>query len=234
VEEQKWERWSALGALAFLALIIVVTAVPGQAPPKTSDSTAKITKYIVDNGKELRWSAFVGAVATLLLLWWVGAVWRLLRRHEGGVPRLAVVALAGVVLATALFAVASIVMSTTAMQLVPDSGGVHDIKFLYLLQANLAAGAGFGLALFVGAFSAVILRSRMMPVALGWFGALVALVLVVAGAGVASTKDVYFALGFVGFVGLMLWLLAVAILMLRGVGAGTSEVTGQTTGASTA
>ena len=118
MEDAKWERWSAFGALGFVVLVIVVAVLPGS-PPKPSDSQAKIASFIVDNSKELRWSAVIGALATVLLLWWAGSVWRLLRRAEGGSPRLTVVAIAGLLLAAALFAVGSVVMSATAMAMIP-------------------------------------------------------------------------------------------------------------------
>jgi hypothetical protein len=214
VEDARWERWSAFGALGFVVLVVVVAVLPGSLP-KPSDPQAKIAKFIYDNSKELRWSAFLGALATALFLWWAGAIWRMLRRAEGGAPRLTVVAIAGLVFASALLAVGSIVLSTTAMAIIPGGGGVHDVKLLYLLQGALAAGGGIGIAVFLGAFSIVVLRSGVLPAALGWFGGLVALALVVGGAGVASTKDVYFVVGLVGLVGFLVWVVITAILMLR-------------------
>jgi hypothetical protein len=214
VEEARWERWSAFGALGFVVLSIVIAMLPGSFP-KPSDSQAKIAKFLFDNSKELRWTAFVGAIATVLLFWWVGAVWRMLRRAEGGSPRLAVVALAGIVTAGALLAAGSAVMSATAMAILQGGGGVHDPKLLFLLQGVLIALAGVGAALFVAACSIVFVRTHVMPAGLGWFGGLVALVLVVGGAGAASTKDVYFYFGFAGLVGLLLWVVITAILMLR-------------------
>ena len=92
---------------------------------------------------------------------------------------------------------------------------MHDVKLLYLLQGALVAGGGLGVGLFVAAFSIVVIRSRVLPAGLGWFGGLVALVLVVAAGSMGSTKDVYFVLGFVGFVGFLIWLVITAILMLR-------------------
>jgi hypothetical protein len=214
VEDVKWERWSAFGALGFIVLIIVTAVLPGS-PPKPSDSPAKIATFLFDNSKELRWSAVIGGLATVLLLWWAGSVWRLLRRAEGGSPRLAVVAIAGLLLGATLMGVASIVMSATAMAILPGGGGVHDVKLLYLLQGALVAGGGLGVAVFVAAFSIVVIRTRVLPPGLGWFGGLVSLVLVVAAGAMASTKDVFFVLGLVGLVGFAIWLVITAILMLR-------------------
>jgi hypothetical protein len=214
VEEAKWERWSALGALGFVVLVIVIAVLPGSLP-KPSDSSAKIGTFIVDNSKELRWSAVIGLLATAVFFWWAGAVWRLVRRGEGGSPRLAVVGLAGLDFASRLLGVGTIILATTAIAAAPTGGGVHDVKFLYLLQAGLAAGAGVGIAVFVAAVSIVMIRARILPAGLGWFGGLVSLVLVVAAGGVASTRDLFFVLGLIGLVGFLLWVVVTAILMLR-------------------
>jgi len=55
----------------------------------------------------------------------------------------------------------------------------------------------------------------VLPRALGWFGALIALVLLVGGGGIASTSDAFFVCGFVGFIGVALWTLIVSVLMYR-------------------
>ena len=73
-----------------------------EAPPKPNDSTAKIVKFVTDKNDQLRWAGFVGVLASIVLLGWLGAVWRLLRRAEGGVVRLAVGAALGAAMAAAL------------------------------------------------------------------------------------------------------------------------------------
>ena len=72
-----------------------------------------------------------------------------------------------------------------------------------------------GLAVFTGAFATVIIRSGVLPRVLGWLGALVALVFLATGGGVASTRDVFFYLAFVGFVTFFLWSVAASIFMYR-------------------
>ena len=72
--------------ILFVVLVAVSAFLPGS-PPKTSDSAAKIFKFVGDNGDELRWAAYIGGLAVIPLFWWLGSVWRLMRRGEGGSPR---------------------------------------------------------------------------------------------------------------------------------------------------
>ena len=51
----------------------------------------------------------------------------------------------------------------------------------------------------------MIIQTGVLPRALGWFGALIAVVLLVGGGTIASTRDVFFVCGFVGFIGFALW-----------------------------
>jgi hypothetical protein len=219
VDDTKRDRGLALAGIVFVVLILIAGFLPGS-PPKPEDSAAKIAKFVVDKGDELRWSGFVGTLGAIVLLAWLGAVWRLMRRAEGGVPRLAVGAALGAGFAAALFTVAGVIMSTVATVGVP-SVGVQQTRFFYLLFNALGAAGGIALALFVGAFSTVIIETGVLPRVMGWLGALVALVLLVAGGAVKSTRDVFFTLGFVGFAGTALWVLIISVLMFRAAGVRT-------------
>ena len=77
------------------------------------------------------------------------------------------------------------------------------------------SATGFGIAVFVGAFAMLIVRTRMLPRALGWFGLVVAVVNLISAAGVASIRDVFGVLGFLAFIGFALFVLAASIMMLR-------------------
>ena len=78
-------------------------------------------------------------------------------------------------------------------------------RFFYILSSNLGFATEFGVAVFVGAFSLVIVRSRVLPPVIGWLGVLVALVSIIGSAAVATTKDAIFAVAFVGFISFLVW-----------------------------
>ena len=213
MDDRRSDRSLALAGVVFVVLMLIAGLLPGS-PPKPNDSAAKIVKFVTDKNDQLRWAGFVGVLASIVLLGWLGAVWRLLRRAEGGVVRLAVGAALGAAMAAALFNAAGVLMSTVAIVGAP-SIGPSGTRFFYLLFGGLGAAGGIGLALFVGATSTVIIQTGVLPRALGWFGALIAVVLLVGGGTIASTRDVFFVCGFVGFIGFALWTLIASVLMYR-------------------
>ena len=215
MDDSKWERWGGLGGILFVVLIAVSAFLPGS-PPKTSDSATKIATFVNDNRDGIRWASFVGALGTIALFWFLGSVWRVLRRAEGGSPRLAVMAVLGAAFAATMAAVGGIVLSAVGIVGVNGAGGPTGTRFFYIMATNIGAGTVVGIAVFVGAFSAVILRTGVFPRFLGWIGALIALVAVLASASTASTRDEYMVLGFITFVAFMLWLLVISIMIVRG------------------
>jgi hypothetical protein len=168
----------------------------------------------VDHGDDIKWAGFIGALASVAIFFWLGSVWRLLRRAEGGVPRLAVVALAGVVLGSAIGVASGLVTSTMALRGVAGTGGLAATKFFYTLSWVLTAASAIGIAVFVSAFSIAIIRTGILPKILGWFGELVALVLLVGSASIASEDDTLMVVVLVGLTGALIFVLAASILML--------------------
>ena len=217
MEDAKWERWSALGGIVFVVLLLVAGLLPGS-PAKTGDSATKIANFVTDKSDELRWAGYIGALAAVAFFWFLGGVWRVLRRAEGGNPRLTVVAVSGAVFATVMATIGGIGLGVLGITGVAGTGGKNTTRFVYILTTNLAVGTVFGMAVFVAAFSVVILRSGFMPKALGWIGALIAVVALASGGIVASTREVFFDLSFGVFFAFSLWLLVVSVLMLRGAG----------------
>jgi hypothetical protein len=217
VDDAKWERWSALGGIVFVVLLLVAGFLPGS-PPKTGDSAAKIADFVTDKGDELRWAGYIGALAGVAFFWFLGGVWRVLRRAEGGNPRLTVVAVSGALFASVMAAIGGFGLGVLGITGVAGAGGANTTRFVYIYSTNLAVATVFGMAVFVAAFSIVILRSGFMPKALGWIGAVIALAALASGGIVASTRDLFFGLSFGVFFAFSLWLLVVSVMMLRGAG----------------
>jgi hypothetical protein len=212
VDERGTERSLALAGIVGVVLLAASALIQGSLP-KPDDPVGKIAKFLVDKSDEIRWAGFVGALGSIVLLGWLGAVWRLMRRAEGGAPMFAVIAAAGAVFAVAVINVSAVLLSVMAI-VGPATLG-NDTRTLYLFTNNLIMLGAMGLALFTGAFATVIIRSGVLPRVLGWLGALIALVFLATGGGVASTRDVFFYLSFAGFVAFTLWTIVVSALMWR-------------------
>jgi hypothetical protein len=211
MDDRNWERWGALGGILFVVLVAITAVLPGY-PPKTGDSAAKIASFIGDNGNKIRWAATTGGLAVIALFWWLGSVWRLMRRGEGGSPRLAVTAFAG-----AIFAAVMATIGAVSLAVIPVIGthtfARSQIRYFYIMSSNLAVATMFGAAVFVGAFSLLIIRRRVLPAVMGWLGLIVAVLGILGGPVVSSTRDAFFYLAFAGFVAFLAWVVIVSILM---------------------
>ena len=89
MHERSSERSLALAGIVAVVVILISAFLPGS-PPKPDDSVAKIADFLVDKSDQIRWAGFVGVLGSIVLLGWLGAVWRLMRRAEGGTPLLVV------------------------------------------------------------------------------------------------------------------------------------------------
>jgi hypothetical protein len=213
VEDRKWERIGALGGVVFVVLVLVAAFLPGS-PPSTSDPTSKIVKWVADNGKEIRWAGYLGALAVIPFFWWVGSLWRLLRRAEGDVPRLAVVAALGATFGAATGAISGVILAVLPIA-ANRPIDAPQLRTVYLLGSAVGFMSLFGISALIGAASVVFVRSRVMPAVLGWFGIFVALLVLVGAYGTVSTRDAVMAFGFASYLLSTLWVLVTSILMYR-------------------
>jgi hypothetical protein len=230
MNDRKWERWGALGGVLFVVLAAISAFLPGS-PPMTSDSAKKISDFFVDHGDEVRWAGYIGALAVIPFFWWLGSVWRMLRRAEGGSPRLTVMATTSAAFATVLAVIGGVILSA-----VPIIGiralGLSGARTFYVISTNLAVATLFGVATFLLAFSVVIIRTAVLPRIMGWLGVLIAIVGMVGAASVATDRSAIFDIAFGSFLASMLWILVVSILMF--VRAGSAVEADMVAGSSTA
>src|SRR5690242_13527635 len=146
MDDRNWERWGALGGILFVVLVAITAILPGY-PPKTGDSARKIAEFIGDNGNKIRWAAFFGGLADIALFWWLGSVWRLMRRGEGGSPRLTVTAFAGAVFAAVMATIGAVCLAVIPVIGTHTFGGAQ-IRYFYILSSILALSTMFGRAVF--------------------------------------------------------------------------------------
>lgn len=213
MDEARWERAAGAGAILFVVMVVVSALLPGS-PPMAGDPASEIAEWFADHEDTIRYAAMLGILATPLIVWWAAAIYRMLERATGN-ARLGVMVAIGIAIAAVGSGVSAVVYSVIAIVGPRGTGGTAETRTLYLVATNVNALVGIGTALAVGAVSMGILRSKMMPTWIAWWGALV-VVLSVLGSFVAmSTRDAVMGAMFLSFLTFAIWLLAVSVVMLR-------------------
>jgi hypothetical protein len=211
-DSREWERYGALGGIVFVFLVLVSIAISGSLP-KSSDSAEEILKYFRDNQDGIKVGAFLGTLAAVPILLWAGSLWARLRRAEGGQPRLALVAVLGLVLAGAAAAVQTAITATVALEL-KDVGAI-EAKFFFVLSMSVGYAGIFGLAVLVLATSVLAFRTHAFPAWLGWIGVLDGIAFLVAGCGIATTSDGIATVGLGSFILWAIWIIATSAIMFQ-------------------
>src|SRR4051794_6126025 len=166
--------------------------------PMASDSASKILKSFQDNKDGIKIGAFIGGLAAVPVLWWAGSLYARMSRAEGGAPRLALIAVLGLVLGGAGQIGMSAIDATVVLTL--KTVGANEAKFFFVLGQGFADAALVGLAVLVSAVSVLAFRARVFPIWVAWIGIIDALAFVVASCAVATTDDAIAGVGFAAFI----------------------------------
>ena len=192
-------------------LALVGTLLAGS-PPAPDASTAKINSFFADNHGAIKAGAFLGLLAAIFLIWWFATLWRHMFDLEGGRPRLAIVSLAGLVLAGAVTVVSIAILGGMALryQDLGDNAGL-----LWAIYGALGAASSIGVAVHIGAVAALGFRTHFLPQWVNALGALAALANVLATLGVASDSSGVLGILIAGFAGWAVWIIAVSVYLWR-------------------
>ena len=212
-DSRKWERYGALGGILFVVVVIASIVVSGSTP-KSSDSAAKILKSFQDHKDGIKVSAFIGGLAAVPILWWAGSLYARMRRAEDGQPRLALIAVLGLVLGGAAQVGMAAVDATVVLTI--KTIGASGAKFFFVLGQGFAAAGSVGLAVLVLAVSVLAFRTRVFPIWLAWVGIIDAIAFLVASYSVATTDDAIGAFGFASFIIWAIWIIVTSVIMFRG------------------
>ncbi|MGY1770056.1 hypothetical protein [Blastococcus sp. SYSU D00813] len=219
VRDHTWDLVAAVAGLVFVVLVVASFFTPGT--PMADEGGAAIAADIAADRTGHQWSlllAFLGDVAFLLFL---AGLWSRLRRAEGRAGLFSgVVAIAG-----AVFAATIMVSEGIYLAMVSGTAEIDGDPAVFTTLAVLNDWVGFagvpaGAALFLGVAAAVV-ATRTLPHWLGWWAAVVAVLLIVSLGGVFQEDFDDVGLGwaaFPAFILMMLWTLATAVLLLRHAG----------------
>jgi hypothetical protein len=198
------ERWAALGGVLYVVLFVIGTILQFSGAPNGDAAPSKVIDWYSDSGHRDR--LHVGWVLIGLglfaFLWFLSALRQALIRlvGEGFLPTLATVG--GAVYATLALAAASV---SDGIRTMNDDTYRHQVYPPLVHAANDAAyvlhsagGAGIG-AMMIAASLAVV-RTRALPVAVGWIGV---------AAGIVALASILFFPWFV----IALWLLAASTIL---------------------
>jgi hypothetical protein len=200
------ERWAALGGVLYVVLFVIGTILHFSGSPAGDSAPSKVIAWYSDSGHRHRidigW-ALIG-LGLFFFLWFLAALRQALIRlvGEGFLPTLATVG--GAVYAA--LALAAVAVSEGIRTMSNDT--YRDQVYPPLIHAAndasyvLHSTGGVGMGAMMIAASLAVVRTRALPVAVGWIGVV---------AGIIALASILFFPWFV----IALWLLAASIILFR-------------------
>jgi hypothetical protein len=199
------ERWAALGGVLYVVLFVIGTILQFSGAPNGDAAPVKVISWYSDSGHRDRlhigW-VLIG-LGLFFFLWFLAALRQALIRlvGEGFLPTLATVG--GAVYATLALAAAAV---SDGIRTMNDDTYRHQVSPPLVHAANDAAyvlhsSGGAGIGAMIIAASLAVVRTRALPVAVGWIGVV---------AGVIALASILFFPWFV----IALWLLAASIILV--------------------
>jgi hypothetical protein len=197
----RWERWSALAGVLFVALFAVALALSGN----TGDTPSEVQQWYADDGNQTKqivaWFLYVGSA--LAFLSFLGTLRDMLVRAEGGPGTLSALVFGpGLVFAAlyvagvSLFAAPASLADDTDFKLDPNTAQLFNNAGYFLLVGGVMVAS-----ILVLSTSTAALRTGILPAWLGWAGLIVAVAMI-------------FAFFFLPILVFVAWVLVVSLVML--------------------
>ena len=213
--ERRWEKLAAATGIGFVALILVSSFIVPEVL-KIDDPMSKIVRHFQNHRTALLWSSYLGGLATVLLLWFAGAMSGYLRRHGAG--RLATTSVAGAVAAAGVALAGGLAGLELAFRSAGMGSGI--VRVLFDMNQQTFVVIWFPLAVFVAATSIAGMRTGSLP---GWLtrsGALFAVAALVGGttwarSGAWAPGGVF---DYIVFLVFAAWMLALSVTLWMRVG----------------
>lgn len=213
----QWWRVGGVLGIGWVIVFIVEVILQGGVPAR-DDSVEEIRRYFTDDGDlYLVGRYLVGIGLVLFFAPFVVCLRWLLDSAEGRPPILSWLTALGGVMVVIWGMLAGLFWGTLALG-AAESADVNDSSIRLLMELDLYAFTflSFALALFVGAASLLIARTGILWRWLGGIGLLAAVLLII---GVAwpiegDEEGPVAAIGFLGNIGAILWVLLTSIAMI--------------------
>jgi hypothetical protein len=207
------ERVGAVCGLAFVALLVATFFTP--ATPDLDEPIAEAITSIRDDRDGLLLNFYLGGLASVAFIGFIGGLWSRSRRAPGGGTLSGALTAAGATFVALILASNGLFFSLT--EAVREDAGEDAVQALLVLDNTLFIGAGFALVALFAVLGLMGVLREGLPPWLGWAAAVIALLLVVGLLGVFSEDDEGGPLGvlvFLGFLLAVVWTLVTSIVML--------------------
>jgi hypothetical protein len=206
-----FERLALASGPAFVALLFITIATAPE-PPSAWDRDAKLIDYLVRHQDIFLANAYLRSAAAFLMLVFVCGVVSRVRRAEGYLSMPSLLALCGAVAFTLVMFISQAVDATGAL-LAASGGASETVRSMAALADTLRHFNAFSGATMMGAVSAALLRARVVPRVVGWFGLAIMIVFLTGAAGFPGTR-LEFLNSTVALPLLPLWPLVVSLTLL--------------------
>lgn len=205
-----WDRVATASGMVFAVLALIGFLLAGRT--SANKSNAEILGFFADHRTQIEVQGLLFGVAALALLWFAGRLAGLLRGSAGEpTSRIPTIVVAGAAASVAIFLVGVAAFTALAQQ----SGAAGTSRSLFDL-GDLAFGlSAFTAAAFIEGAAVGILRTALLPRAVGLLGALLVSLLLVDGiVRMLSTSTGAAVLGSVTFLLFLAWIFVVSALLL--------------------
>jgi hypothetical protein len=217
ISGRRWQRLGGLTGIVFSALLVATLFAPSE--PDADEPTSTIAQAISEDRTAHVFFTYVGVIAAVLFLFFVAALWSLLRRAEPEAGASMVALMGGLG-----FSVMEIGRHGAFLALVEAADKEREpaaIRALLELDNTLFAGSVAALVAFHAGVALSVIPLRSLPAWLGWWAAALALLFTIALLGIFSEDyegPLFGILLPIGLLAHLLWLLAASVLMLRRAG----------------
>lgn len=195
------QRWMGISGIAFVVIVLASIFMVPSTPNSNASLAALAAFYVKGHQAILHLGGVVTAVSVVVGVFWFWYFRDWAIAANPGSRRLATTAFVGALLFAAGGAL-SAGIDTTLGDASSNHAAETTLQGLNYVQSDLNNGLiGAGVAIFLVATAAMVIRYRVLPAWLGWPWLLFAVAALV--------------IGFIGMAGLGLWLIATNILLIR-------------------
>ena len=210
---ERWERFAPLTGVVAMILFIIGVIVQESGAGRPDDETpANFLRWFQEDSSNMIAGSILFAIGVVLLIWFFGSLRAALWSAEGGTARLTAIAYGSGLLAALGLLLSVAPTAQGAFQeddLSPDTA-----QSLAFVADSFFGATEFALVPMFVAVGLLTLRTRVLPVWLGWMSFLIALVLLIPPVGWAGVVWAF-----------PLWTIIVSILLFRRGSAPTATTT---------